>query len=292
VHIAQQNFYAGWLSRVSLLLAFLAAARLTNWRCLSTPAALFFGVLAALSGILLGAFVTVALLSLAAIITLLRGRTRYANWALLAWLGFFTLLTPYYHPYARLLLPLCLAIFLASGVFIQDFLSRAAPDKFTQLAPRWQVGLAGAVIALILVSGYLLLPTGSRPWQTFLSMPQAAEALAGQIPPGMPTVVIGEPELAYYLNHRNVSAQPLVGNPDAIGELSGPAYIVAGRYARVAPAIKSNLAALGERLVRVERISIRPRDLRLLDDLSTAEARAYRLDPDNTFDLVVYRLNP
>jgi hypothetical protein len=77
-----------------------------------------------------------------------------------------------------------------------------------------------------------------------------------------------------------------------LDSLSTPAWVVTGVYTRRAPQLREGIAALSGRLTHVDRVPFRPKDVRLLDDMSPDVARAWIAAPDSTFDLHLYRLAP
>ncbi|HJT34765.1 MAG TPA: glycosyltransferase family 39 protein [Pirellulales bacterium] len=119
--------HLGWLLTLTGMLIVL------GWLCatfgrensraprLPMSAALIFGAMAAVAAAVLGADALCLLIATVAIVpVLIWGRREHVMWAV--WLGAFVVLTPFYHPYTRLLVPaipaaICLTLWLLSATF-------------------------------------------------------------------------------------------------------------------------------------------------------------------------------
>ena len=104
-------------------------------------------------------------------------------------------------------------------------------------------------------------------------------------------MVLGEPPLAFHLHQRG---HPAFGRV-TLGVLDAqtkPGYLLVGRYASSAPALRSGLAARAQRLTLLDTVWIVPTDLRLLDDLTPRLATRYRQRPDDRYELFLYRHVP
>ena len=288
LQVQQQRFYEGPLSFASLPLGFVAAFMVSERKRI-TQAQLIV-LLLGLSGaaILVGASGVAALLSLVSIIWLLKQPASYPAWLLYGWIGFWTVMTPLYFPYARLVLPFTIATFIGSGFFISKVLSGS--EKVT-IATSRQVVLAGSIASAVVLAAGLFLPHPSNPWRASRSMAVAASEMLNMIPVGSRVVVIGEPSLAYYLD---ISGRPAFGrfdNPDEWIHFKDPVYFVTGVYTKRAPDLSAGLEQIKDRLNFLRQFEVYPKDLRVMDDFNPASARKFLLNPDDTFNLSLYYLN-
>jgi len=106
-------------------------------------------------------------------------------------------------------------------------------------------------------------------------------------------VVVGEPELAYYLHLSGRPAFERTETPQEIAAIGDTVFFAVGRYARRVDFLRTNiLEALASRLRRVDSVPVVPRDLTILDDLTPSRAARYLERPDGEFDAVLYRLLP
>jgi hypothetical protein len=111
------------------------------------------------------------------------------------------------------------------------------------------------------------------------------------VPAGQDVYVLGEPPLAFYVHTSGRPAFRRVGLPD-LDTLTSVGYLVTGVYTDRAPNLARGMTERAQRLTRLGEYRFRPNDLRLLDDFRPARAHAYNLDPDTTFDIVLYRVAP
>jgi 4-amino-4-deoxy-L-arabinose transferase-like glycosyltransferase len=286
--IQMQQFLDGPLDRLGPPIALLCAVLVTDRRVQPTPRFVLLLALICSSAAILGGFPTVVGLTLIAIPILVREPKLFPGWLVVSWLAVWAVMTPFYHPYARLVLPFTIASSLAAGVA----LARVAGSRHEWLPESgWRpvlAGLGATAVALCVTA----LPRPADPWRPARSIPDAAAAMSQIIPAGSRVIVIGEPELAFYFQ---LSGRPAFERTEHAADLQAvqeSAYVVAGVYARRAPALRDALAGLGARLVPVGSYSMDPNDVRLLDDFSIKDAGAFRAAPDNTFALTLYRLDP
>jgi len=306
-HAAQQGWLEGPWSRASVPLAFLAMT-------LVSPAARRrFGPWCVMLAILctgaltLGAVGTAALAVVLGIPGLRRSPVSLATLVMLALVVLWVVMAPLYHPYFRLLLPFVMALHVMAAAMLARWLegddvfrltfwrpaspspgSAAAPDSMRARVPRLASGLV-AVLLTVLVGGWLT--DHSNPWRPARSFAAAADSISARIPSGAPVMVLGEPPLAFYLHQRGHPAfrRVTVTMLDAQTE---PGYLVVGRYATAAPALRARLDARAQRLTLLDTIYFSPTDLRLLDDLAPGLATSYRQQPDSRYELLLYRHVP
>jgi hypothetical protein len=245
--------------------------------------------LLAIFALLIGGMGTAAILAVFAVVVLLGQRASFPAWLLLSWAGLWFFSTPMYHPYARLVLPFTMAVYLAAGLFLSTLINHLA-DKTQAISWRPILALSGAAILVAVIA--LWLPDPSNPWQPSRDMPKAATAMKTVIPPNSRVIVIGEPSVAFYLHLAGRPAFDRLQDMDELKKLETPAYIVTGRYAKVAPPIRNGLKALGNRLVPLQTFPVNPREIRLIDDASPQKVYDFRANPDDSFDLTIYHLLP
>jgi 4-amino-4-deoxy-L-arabinose transferase-like glycosyltransferase len=286
--IQQQKIYEGPLSQASIPLAFLLSALISKRRSNKTNLTIVGLVAASLLAIPFGASGVAALLSFLAIYWLFKEPSYYPAWLIFGWLGVWTVMTPLYFPYARLVLPFTIASFIGSGYFISrtisEFPAHSAGLNRTMV-------LAGGLLTAAVLLIAILFPPLSNPWRPSRSMAQAASEMLDYIPEGERVVVIGEPSLAYYLH---VSGRPAFGrldDPEAWQKLTDPVYFVTGVYTKRAPVLRSGVENLQDRLTFLGEFQVYPKDLRLLDDFKPDILRQFVANPDDTFNLSLYYLN-
>ena len=248
-----------------------------------------FGFLA-LSALILGAAGTALLFSLIATPWLLRNKPTYRIWVLFAWASIWLLAAPVYNPYARLILPFVVACSIGAAIGFMRLL-RWYQEPDAGLVParlQWVMVPLFAVVLFLAGSG---VPTGADPWRK-RGMSEAAAAFSQQIPEGSRVIAMIEPTIAYYLHRNGRPAFERTSRFEILDTLSTPAYVITGTYVRRSPRLQKQLARRSKRLAPLATARIVPYDVRLLDDLTPAEAKRYRAHSDSTFDLRLYRYEP
>lgn len=281
-----QLFSEGPLTRVSIAVAFLCATLVSPRRIGSGPRFLLALVFVCLAALLLGGAGTAALVSLLALPALFKRASSLSTWLALSGLAVWFFTTPLYHPYARLVLPFTITTYLIAGFWIAVVLNGPSGQVVRSIRqPIW----AAIGIVIVLVAAFLL-PRAGDPWRSSRSVPEAAAAMSVQIPPGSRIIVLGEPEVAFYLHLRNRPTWENTPDPDSWESNQTPVFIVTGVYVKRSLDLREELEKLGPRLVPLGKYAMEPKDIRLLDDFTPQEARAYRAQPDDTFELTLYRL--
>ena len=248
-----------------------------------------FGFLA-LSALILGAAGTALLFSLIATPWLLRNKPTYRIWVLFAWASIWLLAAPVYNPYARLILPFVVACSIGAAIGFMRLL-RWYQEPDAGLVParlQWVMVPLFAVVLFLAGSG---VPTGADPWRK-RGMSEAAAAFSQHIPEGSRVIAMIEPTIAYYLHRNGRPAFERTSRFEILDTLSTPAYVITGTYVRRSPRLQKQLARRSKRLAPLATARIVPYDVRLLDDLTPAEAKRYRAHSDSTFDLRLYRYEP
>lgn len=285
-HASQQLTMEGPISRIGIPLAYLIAV---PWQTLDTHRKrynILILVLHGLATLIMGEAIASLVLALLAIPTLLRQRIHYPAWLLLAWLGFFAFSTPFYRPYARLLMPFTLACFLASGVWMQDIISRL-PRVEVIRRRRLSIPIA---ITLALFGVSFIIPDAGHPWQAASGMAKAAQSLQESIPEGERVIVLAEPALAFYLHQSGRPSFERIEDFQQLAAVNRPTYLVIGVYTNRAPPLRQGIESLKNRLQVIGTYPLTPRLVRVLDDFNGQNERKFLTNPDNTYELTLYRL--
>ncbi|HRX19529.1 MAG: glycosyltransferase family 39 protein [Gemmatimonadetes bacterium] len=289
-HVAMQLFLDTPLARVGLALA--AAVLVWSGRSRLAPGRLIaVALLLVVPTLLVGTIATIGILVVGGLLRLWPERTRLPVAACFAWLGLWVVAAPFYHPYARLLLPMMLVTALLAAIGLEGIVRWAGADE--------QVGLPSrsvAILALVLGGALWFVPGPARalgdPWRDASGSQAVAVALDAAAPGGAPIHVLGEPSIAHYLTRLGREAPTLTDDFRVFDSLTAPVYLAAGVYSRRAPNIRAGVEHLRGRLDSLGAFAPDPTDLRLLDDLGPGEARRFRRAPDTEFDVVLYRIRP
>jgi hypothetical protein len=284
IQAAMQNYWEGPLSRASIPIALACVLLITGARL--TPAIAACITTVSLLSIFAGAWGTAALLSLAAIPAIRRMYGRFPGLLLIAWMMLWLLATPLYHPYSRLALPFTLATFLGAGVWMMRWL---ANDGTAHI--RWQPVLAASTCAC-LVFLFSRGMSARELWAPAHSIRSAAAEIESIAPAGSRVIVVGEPELAFYLHRDGRRAFERTEKLASLEQVSTEAYLVTGLYARLAPELRDTMQVLKPRLTPLKTVPLRPNGIRLVDDLPPAKARVFKQHPNGAFDVTVYRFAP
>lgn len=285
--IRMQVFLDGPFTRASLPVALLALLSVRG-DCVRGKRWFLILALVSISAALAGGFATTAGLALAAIPLLLRRRSSFPAWLLLGWMGVWFFSTPLYRPYARLLLPLSLAMQLAAGYSLARML--LDPDAACMRFPMRRAATA----ALAAVAVWVLAPgRAASLWRPTRGFAAVSETWMPHIPAGGRVIVVGEPALGFYLHLAGRTAFERTENMKEIARISAPVYLATGNYARQVPVLQEGLRRLEGRLVKLAESSPGVLgDVRLLDDFLPAEARVRQAAPGRVHELTLYRLDP
>ena len=244
----------------------------------------------ALSALILGAAGTALLFSLIATPWLLRNQPSYRMWVLFAWAAIWMVAAPVYNPYARLILPFVVATAIGASIGFMRLLRWYQAPAARGLNPALQLAVVPLFAVVMFVAGAAL-PAGADPWRA-RGMREAANVFARDIPEGSRVIAMIEPTIAYYLHRNGRPAFERTSQFAVFDTLSTPAYVITGTYVRRSPRLRKQLSKLSDRLSPISSARIVPYDVRLLDDLTPAEAKRYRAHPDSTFDLRLFRYDP
>ena len=300
-HLQQQMYLEGPASRAAFLVALAFVLGWYGREQMRKSLAII--AVATVASLLFGFFGVASILTLLSVPALVRDFHVYRNRVALAWLGLWVIAAPVYHPYARLLLPWTVLTCLLAGWWLVRLADGAPADVLAgrDSGRAWPAspltGAPGAAMVVALLAAVFVaivswqLGPASNPWRPARDLADVATRIAEQVPPGQDVFVLGEPPLAFYVHTSGRPAFRRVGLAD-LDTLTRVGYLVTGVYTDRAPNLARGMTERVQRLTRLGEYRFRPNDLRLLDDFRPARARAYNLDPDTTFDIVLYRVAP
>jgi len=285
-----QLYLEGWTAR-------LAPLALAGWIAVVHPPARRTGALAwavalTVLGLALGATTLLGLLAVLGAMILVRrhGRRWTLHWFGLAFFAVFTVLTPVYAPYPRLLLPWLAAAALLAGVAVEWLLLLEFPARGRIIAPAALVLAAG-----ILIAGRDLRPA-AVPWRAREQLRVAAQEVNRIAGASEAIVVLGEPGVVFYLRRLGRTAWHVDRPEEALRYVSPgtPYYLVGGIYSRRIRGPRSLAAWLEEHPEGVVAGTAHVADMsdvRLLEDFSPEGARRFRREARDDYDLRVYHVN-
>ncbi len=255
-HLRQERYLDGPLTDASVPVAIALALLGAGVRRLSWRAA-GLGVCLTAASCLAGGYAAVVLLGLAGLVSLMRGPGTLAGWLAGICLTTFMILTPFYHPYARLFLPITAMASLLAGLSLGRL---ATWESASGRGLRGGAALFLAVSATVVALGARP-ANGSDPWRAARGAADAAAAMAKAIPLGSRVKVIEEPSVAYYLHRDGFDTLRNVHDKEMPRDETGTFYVVTGYYGT------AGLEQLGDRVSLVGSFPMKPKDIRLTDDL-------------------------
>ena len=274
-----QVFFEGPLSRASVPLAIVAGLAVGDGVAGLRGRRLAQLAFVAASSLIVGGSLTTMALAALGLRHLTRSASDLRPLTLAAWLGVWAVLTPFYYPYARLLLPWMIAVCLGAAVWISRWLdspgaepSAAEPSRATSL--RW----AGACALAVLVLARCL-PDSSDPWRPSRGMHAAVQSILRDVPAERRILVLGEPCVLFYLHEagrRTCEQMSAADLPRALASADAPVFVVAGFYEPYVGAEEGELSSARLGLRRVATYPVDVKDLRLLDDIRPRQAFSYR----------------
>ena len=290
IQVEQQFYLDGPVSRLSILIALFCAILVSGARINFASKFVIQILLLVISALVLGSFGTVLILSILAVPILLKNPRQLSTWMLLSLWVVWGLTTPFYYPYARLVLPFLAVAFISGGVSISHFINaNRVGEESNPAKSKSFIYIAGGIILLPLV---FIIPSQSDPWSPSRSIAEAAQSMQAIIPPGSRVVVIGEPSLAFYLHLADRPAFERTEEPAALESINAPVYLVTGIYTQRAPTLRDEIKKLQDRLTLLGTFPMSPNDIRLLDDFNPQKARQFRANPDNSYDFSLYYFQP
>lgn len=276
--LAQQYYWESAVSRGGLPFAMLCAAIAMKRTATINLRGLVGWTTAAL---VCGQFITTFLAALLFLRRTWRA-TSLAFWTIAVWILLFVATLPLYRPYSRLMLPLVIACSVAAAiVFTKDlFPSNSRQVRCPLCSP--------AILSLVSLAAGLYMPS-TRIWHPRRSFAEAATAMTQRIPGSSRVIVVGEPALAFYLHLAGKRAFERLELRAQLLQVTEGTYLAAGLYARLAPELHRTISDLTAHLQPLGTFPAVPSELRLLDDLSPAQAKEYLSKPDHRYDIVLYR---
>jgi 4-amino-4-deoxy-L-arabinose transferase-like glycosyltransferase len=285
-----QQYLEGWTARIAplVMVGWIVIVHASARRASS----LAWAASLALLTLALGATAVLGVLAFAgAIILVKRHGWRWTpHWFALAFFAVFTVLTPLYTPYARLLLPWLAAAALLAGVAVEWLVVTEFPARFR----------IASLAAVALGSGVLLATGGvtpaAAPWRPRDQLRVGAEEVNRLAGGSDPIVVLGEPGVVFYLRRLGREAWHVDRPDDASRYVTAgmPFYFVGGLYSRrikgprsLAAWLEQHPEGIAAGIAHVADMS----DVRLLDDFSPNGARRFRREARDDYDLRVYRVS-
>ncbi len=213
-----------------------------------------------------------------------RSKPQAWPWTALAFLGLFTLLTPLYHPYARLLLPWLLGVALFAGAGLARFATTFTDDR-NPAFPRHAVTLLGAATLAGAVAVYGFVPRpGPETWGPTDGLRDVVRSAARRtLAERQPVLVVGEPALVFYLGEQGIDASHVDRlDPATLKEHPGAEWALTGVYPRRAGVVDEAMdTGLTASVIRVRAWRVRVGEVRRLDDFQPWEARLDRAHPQS-----------
>lgn len=294
-HIGTQLYLDDWITRLSPAIALIAAGAPADEKALDQMVRIaFLGLVFSLAAFLLTSWSMLLFLGgLGAIMTLRKGDL--GSWVWLMALLILSVMTPFYRPYPRLVLPWLFVWIMMSAAGIQTLTDAMEAFSRNLASTWWRVGLAflaGLVFLTFFLSGKV---KGVKAYTPTDSIRIASQDIAAQLPEGAVAMVHGEPAVAYYLMQEGVEAHPIdhpIDNP-AVASLIKPEwdqlFLVTGIYAeRRDPSAKAGLERLKDRLTLMGTFSVRPNAARLLNDFSPSSAMEFDSATRDDYNLHLY----
>ncbi len=200
------------------------------------------------------------------------------------WLSGLFVLTPLYRPYARLLLPLVSAGWLAAGGLIASCVETSArtvaPQPF-RIIPVVILGVVAAIASLDRTRS--------------LSARSACELLVDAVPANTSFATLARPPVVFYVGSRRQLSllDPDAGLDSFLLSASGPSRLLLVDLALVRdnPKLRAALDAAGDRLRERARSKYQPSRAVLLDDFGRQALRdGIESRVDETYQLVLFEL--
>lgn len=291
VQLRSQLYLDGWFARIAPALALGGAwfALSSDVRRRTRGLALWIAALLA-AGVFVGETVTATLLAVVGVLLAFRSHTR-GHWLLLAYLGAFTVLTPLYTPYNRLLMPWLLAVFLFAGAALTALAREPAAGTFAagSFGPRRAVVVLAVALIGVIATGIRPTPPIYAPTTGFRT---ASAELAELARGSEPVLVIGEPAVVFYLRRAGVRAEHL-DHADQMADEFEPGeslILVIGVYGRLMGEVEQWLEEHPGSGSELARLSVPLGPIRLAEDYRPANKTSLVLRPEAEHDLQVYRI--
>ena len=287
-HARSQYFLDGWTGRFAPFLGLIVVA--TFYRCLDYTI-LWLGIGLLLGGVALGGSIVVVVLAVIGLFFLLQHRPSYEHSILISFFLVFSILSPFYRPYVRLLLPFMCSAYILAGIGLVGIVRyRVALLKY--LSPVNQV-LSTGTLSLVFAL-WIFFSSGQEKGHTYLprtGLRAAAVEMASQLDNAKDVVVVGEPAVVFYLRTLGYNANHLDKLEDMY-EYYSPGkqvYLVCGRYtchkqANWLAQYPGAISSIGR--VTVQNVS----EIRLYDDMTPMAATQWNTGNHRGYDLQFFQL--
>jgi 4-amino-4-deoxy-L-arabinose transferase-like glycosyltransferase len=291
-HLRSQLFIEAWLSGLAPFAAAAAVVLVSRGPArVNMGRATILGLTMLAAGLVWGSAVTGGILALAGVGMLAR-RADYGGWVLIMFFAFFSLLTPLYAPYSRLLFPWLCAAFLLAGSAIDGLFCRLG--SLEAPAWRWRHSLASTAFAAALALTLYNMPDyrgRGAPYSSSDGFRSAAADVPALLPGDADVAVIGEPAVVFYLLNRGYDCLHL-NRPDQLYEnyrAGDTVFVILGHYGRLTGQFERWSRDHEESVEQVGSVSVEVSDVRLLDDFRPARIVEYRAASSGVYDLQVFR---
>jgi len=283
-----QGYFDGWLSRAALSIAMAAVLFLGGyWRDHRFKTGLWI-IVSAVVGLGFGGPASVTVLALIGCREMLKQNSPDRG-LLLACFLIFSILTPLYHPYSRLLLPWACCSFLLAGAGLKAVLDRCFADARGFDNWRREIRVATLLVVAGAAAFWLRGQPASRPGRAHEGLREAAAKIAETLPRSAQVAVLGEPGLVFYLKRLGYAARfEMPGRLDKHFQPGDQFHLIAGIYSRRAKAWSRWMERHPGAAREVGRVSADVNDIRLLDDFRPRQAREYRRGARDDYLLQVY----
>ena len=192
---------------------------------------------------------------------------------------FWFLISPVYHPYARLLLPFMIMCCLLAANGLYRFIDSIESTNGNWIYYSIAFPLVIACLIIFAESGRYY-----NPWRPSNSVEKTAEMILNFLPEDIPVYSIGEPSLAFYLQSlgdipfRYIDEGQLCKQ---LEERNEDAYLIRGIYSKRAPSVRDCFSSLSDDLKHIGDFQMSPKDIRVLDDFKPQEISQLPFDDYN-----------
>jgi 4-amino-4-deoxy-L-arabinose transferase-like glycosyltransferase len=293
-HAATQLYFDGWAGRTAVVAGFVLLVRpaLLTGDSVARASAVLWSVALLLLSTVAGESGAATALAAVAVVSAVRHRSDAARMPL-AFVAVFTVLTPLYLAYPRLLMPWLAAVFILAGAGLARI---AAFARGEMPCPRFvRVGLPGLVV--VACAGVLALRglrPAANPWTPSRGFETASADIARLVPAGSRAVVVCEPAVVFYLRGLSVAAEHLDSTSQIAERVPAgePFVLVSAMYERGAGSTSHWIEEHAEVTRAAGRVTVDFGDVPLLDNFDAAPARAMWKSGVHRYHLDVYLVTP
>lgn len=212
------------------------------------------------------------------------------------WLIGFLLLVPLYRPYARLMLPLIAAGWIAAGGLLSRVLDKLNESRGLGSAPgRWSVAWVACLIGAAITYFVHTRTEHSTRGDSDSTLASACNSLQRSLPSDQRVAGFVRPPVRFHL--RGMALDQMdpaseAGLVEIVKSASGYRYVLIDRgLLRDNPGLREQLAHSTGQLSEIARVSYRPSMVVLLDDFGRGcLSRDLEQRVEETYELVLYRV--